>query len=181
MDPSNWTGGTDIVVTARLEAKRTKKNADVQPVNWLNGGALLSNGNNSRSILVEDHPDRRACRRLRCCNGRSCDDPNVGAFISHFLTRSREAETNRKLQFRRSLATWKAELGTKHSDNFTTRYPGKVALLRAEVAAVRNDFEEPRRKKFNKLVLDLCSLITEQISHHPNKNPVAQLVSRLTR
>jgi hypothetical protein len=108
----------------------------------------------------------------------------VGAFISHFLTRSREAETaktNRKLQFRRSLATWKAELGTEHSDNFTTRYPGKVALLRAEVAAVRNDFEGPRRKKFDKLVLDLCSLITEQISHHPNKDPVTQLVSRLTR
>jgi hypothetical protein len=108
----------------------------------------------------------------------------VGAFISHFLTRSREAETaktNRKLQFRRSLATWKAELGTEHSDNFTTRYPGKVALLCAEVAAVRNDFEGPRRKKFDKLVLDLCSLITEQISHHPNKDPVTQLVSRLTR
>jgi hypothetical protein len=86
-----------------------------------------------------------------------------------------------KLQFRRSLATWKAELGTEHSDNFTTRYPGKVALLRAEVAAVRNDFEGPRRKKFDKLVLDLCSLITEQISHHPNKDPVTQLVSRLTR
>lgn len=110
----------------------------------------------------------------------------IGGFLlgwfSHRLTRSREVESRkhateaakatRKQQLLNFLVKWHAEIKTDHVFNLVMNYPGKVQLLRAEAAAVCNDFVAgTKRKTFVKLVNMVSSFTNDQIANHPSKKP----------
>ena len=104
----------------------------------------------------------------------------TAAVVVHILAKRRDAETrlhaaktataNRKLDLLHFLVAWKLELATVHPSNFASRQSNNVGRLLAEVAAVRNDFGAPGQAEFDKLVLDVSNLTTEQINQ-PNKGP----------